>query len=117
MRALNAVAEPHIGAIQDSRHSFGSADALVAVLRGAGFQDVRAEAVSHDVRFADGLLFARLNAMAIIGMSEKGKGLSEPERAELAGRIAVESEDLVARQTRDGAFVLPLAMNVAIAHV
>jgi hypothetical protein len=32
--------------------------------------------------------------------------------AELAGRIAVESEDLVARHTLDGAFVLPLAMNV-----
>jgi len=43
--------------------------------------------------------------------------LGEPGRAELAGRIAVESEDLVARHTRDGVFVLPLATNVAIAHL
>jgi ubiquinone/menaquinone biosynthesis C-methylase UbiE len=117
VRALNALAEQHIGTVQDSRHSFGSPDALVAVLRGAGFRDVRVESVSYDVRFPDGLLFARLNAMAVIGMSEKGKGLGEPERADLAGRIAVESQDLVARHTRDGAFVLPLAMNLAIAHL
>jgi ubiquinone/menaquinone biosynthesis C-methylase UbiE len=115
--ALNGIAERHVGTIADSRHSFGSADALKALLADAGFHDVRADTVPHDVRLRDGSLYARLNAMAVIGMSEKGKGLTEAERSELASRIAADSEDLIARQTKEGAFVLPLTTNVATARV
>jgi ubiquinone/menaquinone biosynthesis C-methylase UbiE len=116
MLELNNVAEQHVGKIVDSRHSFGNADALRALLADGGFHDVRVETMSHDVRLDDGALFARLNAMAVMGMSERGKALSDAERGELAGRIAADSQDLVMRQTRNGAFVLPLVSNVAIAH-
>ena len=78
-----------------------------------GFGDVIVETVAHDVRFADGAVFARLNAMAVIGMSEKGKAMSEGERGELAGRIAADSEEVIAKATRAGMFVLPLSSNVA----
>jgi hypothetical protein len=61
-------------------------------------------------------MFARLNAMAVIGMSEKGKALTDVERGALAGRIAVESQAVVERHTKDGAFVLTLAANVATAR-
>jgi ubiquinone/menaquinone biosynthesis C-methylase UbiE len=108
MRDLNAVAEQHVGHIVDSRHSFGDASALTQLLVDAGFSHVNVSTLAHDVQFADGALFARLNAMAVIGMSEKGKGMSESERGELAGRIAADSADVIARATRHGMFVLPL---------
>jgi ubiquinone/menaquinone biosynthesis C-methylase UbiE len=114
---LNAVAERYVGRIVDSRHSFGDPDALGALLVDSGFSDVRVETVTHDAQFADGALFVRLNAMAVIGMSDKGKALSEAERAELAGRIAAGSQDLVAKATSNGMFVLPLSTNIATAHI
>jgi ubiquinone/menaquinone biosynthesis C-methylase UbiE len=117
MRDLNAVVERHVGRFHDSRHSFGDAAALEHLLADGGFRGVHVETLAHDVQFADGVLFARLNAMAAIGMSEKGKALSEAERGELAGVIAAESRDVIDSATRHGAFVLPLTALMATAHV
>jgi ubiquinone/menaquinone biosynthesis C-methylase UbiE len=114
---LNAVAERHVGPIIDSRHSFGDANGLRSLLVDAGFSDANVATIAHDVQFADGALFARLNAMAVIGMSEKGKAMSESERGELAGRIAGESQDVIAKATKNGVFVLPLTTNIATALV
>ncbi len=113
---LNDVAERHVGRIVDSRHSLGNADTLKALLIDGGFRDVSVETFSHDVTFADGPLFARLNAMAVIGMSEKGKGLNEAARGEVAGQIAVDSQPVIDRYTRSGAFVFPLSTNIAVAR-
>jgi ubiquinone/menaquinone biosynthesis C-methylase UbiE len=117
VRALNEVAERHVGQIADSRHGFGDATVLTNLLTQGGFERVNVQTVAHDVRFSDGALFARLNAMAVIGMSEKGKAMSEAERGELAGRIAEESRDLIANSTKNGTFVLSLATNIATAHI
>lgn len=117
MAELNAVVERHVGPIADSRHSFGEGGALKQLLADAGFNDVRVDTLAHDVQFADGALFARLNAMAAIGMSEKGKAMSEAERGVLADRIAGESGDAIGRATRHGVFVLPLTSIVATARV
>ena len=111
---LNTIAERHVGRIVDARHSFGDANALTTLLRDAGFRDVRVRTVSHDVRFSDGALFARLNAMAVIGMSEKGKALTDAERGELAVQIAADSRDTIERLTRNGEWVFPLSTNIAI---
>jgi SAM-dependent methyltransferase len=116
MLALNAVAERHLGPIADSRHSFGDPKALKKLLADGGFSDVTVETVTLDVLFPDGALFARLNAMAVMGMTDKGKAMGEAERGELAGRIAAESQDAVARATQNGMFVLPLATTVANAR-
>jgi hypothetical protein len=116
MLALNAVAERHLGPIADSRHSFGDPKALKKLLADGGFSDVTVETVTLDVLFPDGALFARLNAMAVMGMTDKGKAMGEAERGELAGRIAAESQDAVAKATRNGMFVLPLATNIATAR-
>lgn len=114
---LNAVAERHVGRIVDSRHSFGDASALKHLVVDAGFKHVNLNTLAHDVQFADGALFARLNAMAVIGMSEKGKAMSEAERGELAGRIAADSGDVIARATRNGMFVVPLTSTIATADL
>jgi hypothetical protein len=117
VRDLNAVAERHVGRIADARHSFGDATALKNLLAESGFRHVNVQTVTHDVQFADGALFARLNAMAVIGMSEKGKSMNEAQRGELAGRIAAESQDVIAKATKNGTFVLPLSTNIATAAV
>lgn len=113
MVELNSIAERHVGPIVDSRHSFGDANAVRQLLVEGGFEEANVTAFSHDVQFADGALFARLNAMAVIGMSEKGKGLGEAERGELANRIAAESQDVIGRATENGMFVLPLTTIIA----
>ncbi len=113
---LNEVAERHVGPIVDSRHSFGNAADLQALLTDNGFHDCRVDPFSHDVRFSDGALFATLNAMAVIGMTEKGKKLNEGERGELAGKIAAESQAVIARYTKQGEFVIPLSTNIATAR-
>lgn len=112
---LNAVAERHVGPIVDSRHSFGDGHALQRLLDDAGFTSVKVDTLAHDVQFADGALFARLNAMAVIGMSDKGKAMSEAERGELAGRIAAESSEVIAKATRNGMLVIPLRSTIATA--
>jgi ubiquinone/menaquinone biosynthesis C-methylase UbiE len=117
MVELNAIAERHVGPIVDSRHSFGDAGALRHVLVDAEFSDVNVETLAHDVQFADGALFARLNAMAVIGMSERGKALSDTERGVLAERIAEESGDVIGKATKKGMFVLPLTAILATARV
>jgi SAM-dependent methyltransferase len=117
MRDLNAVAERHVGRIVDARHSFGDASALSSLLVDAGFSHVDVNTLAHDVQFADGALFARLNAMAVIGMSEKGKAMSEAERGDLADRIAEESRDAIAKLMKNGTFVLPLTSTIATADV
>jgi hypothetical protein len=66
------------------------------------------------VKFADGALFARLNAMAVVGMSGKGKALTDAARSEVAERIATDSQAVVDRHTKDGAFVCPLFTNIAV---
>ena len=114
---LTAVAERHVGRIVDARHSFGDPEQLKRLLIEGGFNDVTVEALTHDVQFTDGALYARLNAMAVIGMSDKGPALNESERGELAGRIAAESADVIARFTRGGVFVLPMTTNIATGHV
>ena len=115
--AVGVVIGAAFGKIVDSRHSLGNGDALKALLADAGFQSVQVDSFSHDVRLADGALFARLNAMAVIGMSAKGKTLNETERGELAGRIAADSQEAIARHTQNGAFVFPITTNIAIAIV
>ena len=113
---LNNIAERHVGKIVDSRHSFGNSDALMALLGDGGFREARVGTFSHDVRLADGALYARLNAMAVIGMSDKGKTMNETERRELAGQIAADSQEVIARFTKSGAFVFPLTTNIATAR-
>jgi hypothetical protein len=42
--------------------------------------------------------------------------MSEAERGELAGQVAAESQDVVAKATKNGMFVLPLTAIFATAH-
>jgi hypothetical protein len=81
----------------------------------ARFADVSVETVTRELQLPEGALFARMNAMAAIGMSAAGKAMSDAEKAEVGGRIANESLEVVSGYTKDGLLTFALATNVAIA--
>src|SRR5262249_10182286 len=112
LRELRNVAERHVGPISDRRHGFGDADALAALFRDAGFHDVGTRTVSRTIRFADGSLYARLNAVALIGMSAGARDLSDEERGRIATAIARDSADVVRAHTDTTGFAFELVTNV-----
>lgn len=97
--ALRRIAEVHVGPVDDRRHAFGEPGPIEALLRDAGFQDIQSETVSRTVRFEDGSVFARLNAMALVSMSARGRELGESERTQLVDAIVKDSRDLVRQES------------------
>jgi ubiquinone/menaquinone biosynthesis C-methylase UbiE len=90
-RDLRRVAERHLGAIVDQRHSLGDASRVEALLRDAGFHQVRLASLSRKIRFPDGAPFVHLNAMALVGMSDAGKDMTDQQRKQVVATIASES--------------------------
>ena len=116
-RDLHAVAERHLGPIVDQRHSFGIASDLEALLKEAGFRDVRVETVSRTVRFHDPVPFFQMNANALAGMSAAGKTMTDADRGSVAALIAAESGTLLSRYGDGSGLSFELSANVATAHV
>jgi ubiquinone/menaquinone biosynthesis C-methylase UbiE len=114
-RALRTVAERHVGPINDRRHSFGDSRALEQLFRDAGFSNVRSKTVSLPIRFEDGSVFARLNAVALVGMSDGSKGMSDADRDALVGAITRESDEIVRRYSDGNGLVFELSTNVLTA--
>lgn len=115
-RDLQQVAERQLGPVEDARYGFGDAAALGALLEGAGLHDVGVEAVTKRLRFADGMVFARLNAMALVGMSAAGKTMSAEARMAAVDAIAAASADVVRAYSGPDGFVYDITSNVATAR-
>jgi len=81
----------------------------------AGFSHVRVETVSHATRFEDASIFPRLNAIALVGMSAKGKEMSDDDKGRTAEAIANDSADAMRRYTDGMSLTFDLASNIAIA--
>jgi hypothetical protein len=73
----------------DQRHSLGDADVIRRLLAAAGFDAIRIETVAQTIRMSD--VFARLNAIAIVGMSAAAKSMSDEQRAQVVAAIANDS--------------------------
>lgn len=116
VRELRRVAERHVGPIVDRRHSFGEAGPLEMLLRDAGFHDVRSKIVSRTIRFEDGSVFARLNAIALVGMSAPAREMSDEDREQTVTAIVHDSAEVVSRNTDDTGLAFELATNVATAR-
>jgi ubiquinone/menaquinone biosynthesis C-methylase UbiE len=114
LRELRRVAERHVGPIVDRRHSFGQAGPLEALLRDAGFREVRSKTLSRSIRFSDGSVFVRLNAIALVGMSA-AKAMGDAERERIVGAITRDSADVARRRTDDARLAFELSANVATA--
>lgn len=115
LRELRRVAERHVGAIVDRRHSLGAAGPLEALLRDAGFLDVSSKTLSRTIRFNDGAVFVRLNAMALVGMSAASKAMGDEDRERIVAAIARDSAEVVLPHTDDAGFAFELRTNMATA--
>lgn len=113
-RELRRVAERHLGAIADQRHSLGEAAPLEALLRDVGFHDVRSRTISRTVRFIDGAPLLRLNTMALVGMSGVGKGMGDEERKRVVEAIVRESAPVLQPYTDGSGLAFELRTNLAV---
>ena len=113
---LRRIAERHLGPIVDRRHSFGDAAALEALLREVGFREVRSGTVSRTIRFDDGAVFVRLNAMALVGMTTAAQTMSDEERTQVVHAITQDSSDAIRRYTDEKGLAYQLHTNVATAR-
>lgn len=117
LRKLRRVAERHLGAIVDRRHSFGQTGPLEALLGEAGFRDVRSKTLSRIIRFRDGSVFVRLNAMALVGMSAASKEMSDEDRGRILAAVTRDSAEVVLAYTDETGLVFELRTNLATATV
>lgn len=115
-RELRRVAERHLGAIADQRHSFGNAAPLETLLRDAGLRDVRSTTMSHVIRFKDGAPFLRLNTMALVGMSAAGKAMVDQDRRRVVEAIMSESTPVLQRHADGSGLAFELSTNLATAR-
>jgi ubiquinone/menaquinone biosynthesis C-methylase UbiE len=111
---LRRVAEEHVGAIADRRHSLGDTGPLEAVLKEAGFKGVRAKSYSRTISFENGSAFLRLNAMALVSMSD-ARTDSEEERQKRVDAIVRASEQRFRGRMKSGALAYELGTNVVLA--
>lgn len=112
-RELRQVAERHLGAIADQRHSFGDPALLEALLQEAGFHDVRLKTISRSIRFDDGAPLLRLNTMALVGMSAVGKAMTDQERQGVVDAIVNESVAVLQLYTDGSGLAFELSTNLA----
>lgn len=113
LHELHRVAERHLGAIVDQRHSFGDAGPLEALLREAGIREVRVKTASRTIRITDAPAFVRLNTMALVGMSPASKAMGDEERRRVSAAIATDSEKVLPRYTVAGGLAFEISTNVA----
>lgn len=113
---LRRAAERHVGPIADRRHALGDAGELEALLRAAGFEEVRVTRVSRQVRYADPWPFVRMNAMALVGMSAPGPALGEAERGAAVEAVVRDSAGLVSGHSDAEGLAYELATNLATAR-
>jgi len=115
MHELRQMAERQLGAIRDQRHSFGDAAALDALLRNAGFEDVRSRTISRTIRFEPDTPFLQLNTRALVGMSAASRTMSEAERTRVVETIVRASAPVLQRYTDATAIAFELCTNLVTA--
>jgi hypothetical protein len=113
-RELRQVGERQLGEIADQRYSLGDAGALEKLLRDAGFHEVRVRTMSRIIRFEDGGIFVRMNAMALVGMSDAGKTMTPDERKRAVDVLVDESSPVLRSHSDDAGLAFELSTNLAI---
>ena len=116
LHALRGIAERHVGPIADRRHGLGDPGPLEAVLRAAGFDDVRSTRASRTIRFSDGSEFVRLNAMALVGMSARSGTLDEAGRQRVVDEIVADSAEVERANSDEAGFAFEIGTNVTLAR-
>jgi ubiquinone/menaquinone biosynthesis C-methylase UbiE len=115
-REAHRIAEGILGPVADMRHGLGDAAELGRLLREAGLDEVRVRTAAVTLRFTDSQTLARMNAMALVGMSAAAKRLDEAGRERAVEAIAQESLKAFAPCTRGAELVFESVSNVATAR-
>lgn len=113
---LRHVAERKLGPIADARYAYGEAGPIHALLSQSGFSEVRVDRLARPIRFEDGGMFVRLNAMALVGMSAQGKMMSEAERKRAVDEIVSDSTSVLEDHGGDRGLSVEVATNLATAR-
>lgn len=113
--ALDRVAERHLGKVIDHRYGF-DAMVLERLLGDAGFSEIRVEKVSRTIRFVDGAIFVRMNAMALVGMSSASTTMTDEQRAQRVEVIATESADVLPSFADGKGIAFEISTNLATAR-
>lgn len=116
LRALRHVAERHLGAISDRRHSLGDAAEIERLLEDGGLDQIRSKTLSRTIHFQDGAPFLRMNTMAFVGMSALGKLLSDAHRKKVVEAIVAESASVLEPYTDASGLRFELSTNLAMAR-
>jgi ubiquinone/menaquinone biosynthesis C-methylase UbiE len=115
---LQRVAERHVGPINDQRHSLGAVAALTALLADGGFRTIHVETIVRRVRMSGTHeVFARLNAMAIVGMSAAGKTMNDEQRSEAITAVTADSIEALQPYLEDNDLVFDIGSNIAVARL
>jgi len=116
LHELRRIAERHVGPITDRRYSLGDPSPLEADLRATGFLDVRSKHFSRTIRFEDGSVFVRLNAIVLLSMNEEGSTLDDEARQHMVDAIVSDSAGLVRSHSDDAGFAFEIGTNVVLAN-
>lgn len=115
-RELRRVAERRLGPVADQRYAFGDAAPIEALLRDAGFDEVRVRTVSRTIRFGADIPFVQLNAMALVGMSAAGREMTDEERKRAVAAIAGECAPVLRDFADEEGVAFALCTNLATAR-
>jgi ubiquinone/menaquinone biosynthesis C-methylase UbiE len=113
---LQRVAERHVGAIVDQRHSLGDAAEIRSLLADGGFRAIHIETVVRRIRIG-GEIFARLNAMAVVGMSAAAKRMNDEQRAAAIAAVTAESIAALQPYLEGDDLVFDIGSNLAVARL
>lgn len=117
--ALHRVAERHLGPVADARYGYGDAMTLERLLADAGFREVKVEKMTRTIRFDDGMVFVRMNAMALVGMGTAPATTSDEKRAQLVAAIVKDSAEVLpayADGEKGQGIAFAISANVATAR-
>jgi len=115
LRELRRIAEHHVGPVADKRYALGDGAKLETLLLAAGFDDVASSTRSRTVRFEDGAIFVRMNAIALVGMSREGMAMAEGDRQQVLETIVENSIGLLERTAESRFLAIDFASNLATA--
>jgi len=116
VRDLHQIAERHVGPIVDVRHSLGDSNAIASLLGESGFRTTDIETVIRTIRI-NSEVFARLNTMAVVGMSPLAKTMNDDQRANAIATVAAESIQAMRPYLEGNELVFAIASNIAIARM
>ena len=118
IRDLQRVAERHVGPISDQRHSLGDAAAIRTLLADGGFRTIHVETVVRRIRMSSSPdVFARLNAMAVVGMSAAAKTMTDEQRAEVIAAVSADSVEALQSYREGDDLVFDIGSNIAVARL